>query len=288
MKSLKTCFVSYCFILFILVLSAPVAIAENKYVIGDEDMLQISIWGSPELTVHVPVRPDGMISVPLIGDMKASGLTPQELKVRMENEMARFVKAPTVSVIVTAVNSFKVFVLGSGISRSTDAASVAVSGAASGAISLKRNTTLLQLLAQLGSLQNVDLKKSFLLRSGKKLNVDFHKLVILGDVPQDLQLVADDIVFLADNYENRVMVIGAVRTPSVLQYREGMTTFDAIIGAGGFTEFGNPNDVVIVRKTANGSKNIEVKLKDVIKRGDIRSDLPLEPGDRVIVKTGIF
>jgi polysaccharide biosynthesis/export protein len=284
MKNFKMLVLLHCIVLFIGFLSVSNAFAENKYVIGDEDMLQISVWGSPELTVQVPVRPDGMVSVPLIGDMKASGMTPQELKVKLENEISRFVKAPTVSVIVTAVNSFKVFVLGGGTTGGTGAPA----GNASGAISLKRNTTLLQLLAQLGSLQNVDLKKSFLLRKGKKVNADLYKLITQGDVSQDVQLVSEDIVFLFDNYENRIMVIGAVRTPSVLQYREGMTTFDAIIGAGGFTEFGNPNDVVIVRKTGNGSKNIEVKLKDVIKRGDIGSDVLLEPGDRVIVKTGIF
>jgi polysaccharide export outer membrane protein len=253
------------------------------YIIGDEDVLQISVWGSPELTVQVPVRPDGKISVPLAGDVKAAGLTPQELKTFLEKELTKYVKAPTVSVVVTAVNSFKVFVLGEGISRAASGTT-----GASGAITLRRNTTLLQLLAQLGSLQNVDLSNSFILRNGQKLNVDFYKLAVRGDISQDIQLRPNDEIFLPDNFEKRIMVMGAVRTPSTIPYREGMTTLDAILSAGGFTEFANPNDVLVARKEGNEVKNIEVKLNDVLKRGQIDKDLPLKPGDRVIVKTGIF
>jgi polysaccharide export outer membrane protein len=256
----------------------PANEGHEGYIIGDEDILQISVWGSPELTVQVPVRPDGMISVPLAGDVRAAGLTPQELKTFLEKELTRYVKAPTVSVVVTAVNSFKVFVLGEGISRA----------ATSGAITLRRNTTLLQLLAQLGSLQNVDLSNSFILRNGQKLNVDFYKLAVNGDISQDIQLRPNDEIFLPDNFEKRIMVVGAVRNPSAVPYKEGMTTLDAILSAGGFTEFANPNNVIIARKEGNEVKNIEVKLKDVINRGEIDKDLPLKPGDRIIVKTGIF
>lgn len=260
--------------------------AEETYPIGDEDVLQISVWGSPELTVQVPVRPDGMMSVPLMGDVRAAGLTPKELKALLEKELSKYVKAPTVSVVVTAINSFKVFIIGQGISGT--GAPGAATGTTSGTITLRRNTTLLQLLAQLGSLQNVDLNNSFILRSGQKLNVDFYKLAVKGDVSQDIQLRPNDEIFLPDNFEKRIMVVGAVRTPSVIPYKEGMTTLDAILSAGGFTEFANPNDVIVARKEGNEVKNIEVRLKDVVKRGEIDKDLPLRPGDRIIVKTGIF
>ena len=82
-------------------------------------MLQISVWGNSDLSVHVPVRPDGMISMPLIGDVKAEGKTPRDLKAALEKELKRYVKAPVVSVTVTAINSFKVYVFGDGVSRST-------------------------------------------------------------------------------------------------------------------------------------------------------------------------
>lgn len=262
---------------FLLFTPEPLISDEKSYVIGDEDVLQISVWGSPELNVQVPVRPDGMISIPPLGDVKAAGLTPQELKSVLEKELSKYVKAPTVSVLVTAVNSFKVFVLGGGISGT------AAPGAATGAITLKRNTTLLQLLAQLGSLQNADLNSSFIMRNGKKLDADFYKLVIKGDISQDIQLMPNDVIFIPDNFEKRIMVVGKVRAPGVIQYREGMTVLEAILSAGGFTEFANPNDVMIVRREGDKFKNIEVKLKGFIKKGDISKDPPLEPGDRIVV-----
>jgi polysaccharide export outer membrane protein len=275
----KTIFITA---LFVLSFYLPTARSDQGYVIGDEDVLQISVWGSPELTVQVPVRPDGMISFPPVGDVKTTGLTPLELKAILEKELEKYVKSPVVSVIVISVNSFKVFVLGEGIRTATTGATT------SGAITLRRNTTLLQILAQLGSLQNADLNNSFVLRNGKKISVDFYKLVVKGDVSQDIQLSPNDLIFIPDNFEKRIMVVGAVRNPSVIQYREGMTALDAILSAGGFTEFANQNDVVIVRKEGKEIKSIETRLKDVLKKGDINADLPLKPGDRVIVKTGIF
>jgi len=271
----------YSFLMVLLIVLAPLstAKADESYVIGDEDVLQISVWGSPELTVQVPVRPDGMISVPPVGDVRAAGLTPQELKAVLEKELTKYVKAPTVSVIVTAVNSFKVFVLGGGVSGTA----TTPGATASGAITLKRNTTLLQLLAQIGSLQNADLNNSFVLRDGQKLSADFYKLIIKGDASQDIQLRPNDVIFIPDNFEKRIRVVGKVKTPGVVQYREGMTVLDAILSAGGFTEFADPNDVTVVRKKGERVINIEVRLKDVIKKGDTSKDLPLSPGDRVIV-----
>ncbi|MEW6109830.1 MAG: polysaccharide biosynthesis/export family protein [Nitrospirota bacterium] len=278
--------------IFISTIAFSYVSANEGYVIGDEDMLQISVWGNSELTVHIPVRPDGMISVPLIGDVKASGLTPHELKKILEKEFSNFVKAPTVSVIVTAVNSFKVYVFGGGIGAGMTggASATATSGStnSSGMITLRSNTSLMQLLAQLGSLGNADLNSSYVLRDGKRLNVDFFKLMIAGDITQDIQLRPKDIIFIPDNFEKRIKVVGAVRTPGVIPFKEGMTALDAILNSGGFTEFAKQNDVVIVRKKGSEVSSIEAKLKDVIKDGDITKDVILKPGDMVIVKTGIF
>ncbi|HXY61781.1 MAG TPA: polysaccharide biosynthesis/export family protein, partial [Nitrospirota bacterium] len=108
----------WCFGVLLLVITMITrASAEVGYVIGEEDVVQISVWGNAELSVTVPVRPDGMLSMPLVGDIKASGLTPLELKKNLEKELVRFVKAPVVSVIVTQINSFKVYVFGDGASK---------------------------------------------------------------------------------------------------------------------------------------------------------------------------
>ncbi len=271
------------FIAALIVVLPYVAKADDQsYVIGDEDVLQVSVWGSPELTIQVPVRPDGMITVPPVGDVRAAGLTPPELKAVLEKELTKYMKIPTVSVVVTAVNSFKVFVLAEGIGGAA-AGGTTGGTSASGAVTLKRATTLLQLLAQLGSLQNGDLENSYVLRNGRKIDVDIHKLVVKGDISQDIQLRPNDIIFIADNFEKRIMVLGEVKTPRVINYREGMTVLDAILSAGWFTQFANPNNVVVARKEGHEVRKIEVKLKDVINKGKISSDLPLKPGDRILV-----
>src|SRR5512147_1683992 len=69
------------------------------YVIGEEDRITISVWGNPELTVSVPVKPDGMISMHLVGDIKAAGLTTHELKAQLEKALSKYMKEPNVSVI---------------------------------------------------------------------------------------------------------------------------------------------------------------------------------------------
>lgn len=268
------------FIIALLIGLMGSAHAEN-YVIGPEDVLQISVWGSPELSVpQLPVRPDGMISVPLVGDVKVEGMTPDQLKAYLEKEYLKYIKAPNVSVIVTAINSFKVFVIGGGVA--------ATGGSASGAIILKSNTSLLQLLAQLGSLAGADLKSAYLLRAGKKLPVDFMKLVDGGDVSQDVDLHRGDVIFIPPDLENRIKVVGAVKNPGLFPYVKGMSALDAVLSAGGFTEFASQNNVVIVRHEGGEVKNIEVRLKDVIKGGDIGKNVPLKPGDLVNVKSGLF
>ena len=228
-----------------------------------------------------------MITVPPLGDVKAAGFTPRKLKALLEKELTKYVKAPDVSVVVTAVNSFKVFVLGEGLRGATSGemtGGASTSGAsASGALTLRRATTLLQLLAQLGSLQNADLSNSYVLRNGQKLDVDLYRLVNKGDISQDIQLRPNDVIFIPDNFDKRIMVLGEVKTPRVIKFKEGMTALDAILSSGGFTQFANPNNVTVIRKEGGEVKNIEVKLKELINKGKISSDIPLRPGDRIVV-----
>jgi polysaccharide biosynthesis/export protein len=282
------------FVIIFILLALVQPVFADDYVIGEEDMLQISVWGNPELNAHVPVRPDGMISMQLVGDIKASGLTPVELKKSLEKELARYVKSPVVSVMVTAINSFKVYILGDGVSRAMAQANASAGGgggaqSGSGQITLRRHTTLLQLLAQIGSMSEIDLQNAYLLRNGKKVPVNFENLVRNGDYKQDTALVANDIIYLPGGYSNRIRVTGAIRTPGVIPYAEGMTALDAVLSCGGFTEYASQNSVVVVRKGKEGSpmKNIEVKLKDVM-NGDSSKNILLKPGDIITVKTSLF
>ena len=84
----------------------------TQYVIGPEDILNINVWKEPELSLSVPVRADGKISMPLIHDVPVVGLTPIELKGEITKRLSKFVENPTVSVIVEEINSLKIFVVG--------------------------------------------------------------------------------------------------------------------------------------------------------------------------------
>ena len=168
------------------------------------------------------------------------------------------VKTPIVTVIVKVMTNYRVFVIG----RGTD----------TGIVTLARETTLLELLSQIGPLNSADLKSAYLLRDKKKIKTDFSALYDKGDFSQDLFLKPNDTLFIPDNYEKRISILGAVRTPMVIPYREGITILDVILSVGGFTEFANENDVRIVRKNEKNEKaEIFIRVKDVMK-GDLSKE----------------
>lgn len=275
------------FIIFAVILLnfAFAAVSSGEIPIGEEDMLQIQLWDHPDLTANVPVRPGGVISVPFVGEVKAAGLMPSELKALLEKEFAAYIKVPSVSVVVTAVNSFKIYLMGAGIT--TDTAAAATPGQA-GAMTLRRDTSLLQLFAQLRVQKDADLRKAYLLRGGKKLDIDFYKLVVGGDTSQDTQLRPDDLIFVPDTIQQRIRVVGAVKAPGIFPFMEGMTALDAVLSAGGFNDYASQNNVEVVRKGGDKVENIRVRLKDVINDGEVGKNLLLKPGDIVKINTGLF
>ena len=77
----------------------------DEYILGPTDVVQVSVWRNPDLSVAVPIRPDGRISVPLVGDVQASGRTPEDLSSSIESRLAEFIREPQVSIVVTGMNS---------------------------------------------------------------------------------------------------------------------------------------------------------------------------------------
>jgi polysaccharide export outer membrane protein len=122
----------------------------NAYAIGIGDVVEISVWKSPELGVTVPVRPDGRISVPLLGDIQAAGMTPLALKGMLKDGFQEFVTAPEVSVVIKEINSRKVFVTGE--------------VATPGAYDLQPRTKLMHVLALAGGLTPYSKKRAIILR----------------------------------------------------------------------------------------------------------------------------
>jgi polysaccharide export outer membrane protein len=159
------------------------------YLIGPDDALSIVYWREKELSADVIVRPDGMISLPLLNDVRAEGLTPEQLRANLTTAASKFVEEPTVTVVVKAINSRKVFVTGS--------------VAKAGPYPLNGQTTVLQLLATAGGLtEYANKKKIMILRTegGKSVALPFnYEEVMAGKrLQQNIELKPGDTVVVPD------------------------------------------------------------------------------------------
>jgi polysaccharide export outer membrane protein len=162
----------------------PVSVAGPDYVIGADDNLHISVWKEPELTNTLPVRPDGKISMPLLDDVQAAGLTPMQLASSLTEKLKKYLADPRVTVVVTQMNSQRVYVLGEVIHT--------------GALPLLPNMTVLQALATAGFTQFANTKGIYILRTanGKQQKLPFnYKQVVKGDdVAQNISLKPGDTI----------------------------------------------------------------------------------------------
>jgi len=244
------------------------------YVIGEGDGLEIAVWGIKELSFSVKVRPDGKITVPGLGDVAASGYTPANLQVALTEKLKELVKNPIVTVTVRDITNSKVYIFGGGIK--------------SGVYDLTRKSSLLQLLCSLGDVKTADLRRSYLMRHGKKVKENFQSLFVDGKIDEDVEVESGDALFMPLLLDKNVYVLGAVSMPKSIEYREGMTIMEAILEAGGFTKFASQNDTIIRRKTFDKEETIEVKAKEITKHGDFSQNVKLKPGDYIIVKESIF
>ena len=161
------------------------ATTDPSYIIGPEDVLDINVWKEPDMTRIVPVRPDGKISLPLINDVQAAGSTPQQLAADVTGKLRKFLTEPQVTVIVTAINSQRVFVVGEVLRA--------------GAFPLIPGMTVLQALASAGGFTTfADVKKIHVMRlaNGKHTELPFnYREVLKGDNPdQNIKLEPGDTV----------------------------------------------------------------------------------------------
>ncbi len=267
MKSCITC------LLMVITLLASSAQAKD-YVIGEGDGLDIAVWGVKDLAAQVKVRPDGKITMPGLGDVSASGMTPQELQSVLATKLQELVKKPIVTVTVREITNNKVFIFGGGVK--------------SGVYDLTRRTTLLQLLGSIGEVKVADLRSSYLLRNGVKVRENFHNLFNLGEMKGDLQLEPNDMLFIPLLQDKSVYVLGAVNTPKAIEYREGLKVMEAILEAGSFTKFADQNSVLIRRKNGTQEEAITVKAKKLMQDGDLSQNVVLKPGDYIVVKESLF
>ena len=173
----------------------PAEAPAADYLIGPGDSLQIFVFGQPELSVTVPVRPDGRVSTPLIEDLQAVGKTPTQLAREMEQILSEFIRTPKVNVI----------------------------------------------------------PKEFV-----------------------------------GTFANQIRVLGQATQPQALPFRDKMTLLDVMTEVGGLTRFAAGNRARVVRTVNGETKEIRVRLQDLLNRGKMKENMAMQPGDVVIIPEAIF
>lgn len=169
--------------------SPSVLIDSYKMAVGDE--IHISVWRNPDLSLTEPIRPDGKISMPLVGDIKAAGLTPEQLATIIKRRLSSYIKAPNVTVILTSLQGH---------------------------------------------------------------------------------------AFLS-----RIRVTGSVTKSISLTYHQGMTVLDAVLEAGSVDLYADSNNTKLHRRTKTGAETYDIRLKDIMKNGDMSTNVMLMPGDIITV-----
>ena len=163
---------------------------QSEYVIGPGDTLQIFVWQHPEVSVTIPVRPDGRVSTPLVEDVVAVGKTPTQLSRDLEVQIGQYIREPTVNVIVTS---------------------------------------------------------------------------FIG------------------TFGNQVRVVGQAVQPQAIPFRQDMTLLDVIIQVGGLSPNAAGNRAKIIRRSGSQEQEIPVRIQDLLNDGDTSRNVPMQPGDVLII-----
>lgn len=170
-------------------------VSDHEYLIGPGDSVNIIVWRNPEVSMSVPVRPDGKITTPLVEDLPAAGKTSTALARDIEKALSKYIQQPVVTVVV---NSF------------------------------------------------------------------------IG------------------NYDEQIRVIGQATKPQALPYRRNMSLMDVMIAVGGTTEFAAGNRASLIRNVDGKQQRYNVRLDDLVKAGDISANVPMRPGDILVIPESFF
>jgi polysaccharide export outer membrane protein len=172
------------------------SVLTKSYKMAVGDQLQINVWKNPELSVSAPIRPDGKVSIPLIGEVMAVGNTPEQLAANIERKLTVYVKNPNVTVILTSLQGHE--------------------------------------------------------------------------------------------FLSRIRVTGAVEENISISYHQGMTVLDAVLAAGSVDLYANSNKTKLHRRTSKGAETYDIRLKDIMEKGDMTTNVYLLPGDIITVPERLF
>lgn len=254
-------------ILIIGVVSASFA---RDYIVGEEDILKITVYGHPELLTTSRVSGNGMITFPLIGSVEVGGLTVSQISRKIASLLADgYIIDPNVSVFIEEFRSKRATIMGQ-VSKP-------------GIYTLSGPITFLELLSKAGGLSKDAGDTATLKRSSSNagnnetiITIDLKKLIEMGDTSGDIPLMDGDSVYIKK--AGVFYVTGEVKKPDAYKYEEKTTVIKAVTMAGGFTDKAATGKVRIMRKV-NGKEEVLERMK---------MDDPVLPEDVIVVPESFF
>jgi polysaccharide export outer membrane protein len=264
-------FVESLLIVALMLLPAVTPAGETHYRIGPDDVLAITVWDNKDLDQVVFVRPDGKISLPLLGEVEAGGLTVEELGNRLTELYTKTVKGAQVTVGVREIRNRVVFFVGGVVKP--------------GPVPLTHGMTLLQAISQAGGLApTADLESAFVLRTREQIPVDLVRLIQRGQVDQNIVLQPGDTIVLP--VADVVYVHGEVKSPGLFKFSKTLTILQVIAQAGGFTPMASPRRVSLLRQNGSKVDKVNINVNDMMSNSG--GDMPLKPNDIVVVPQRLF
>jgi len=237
----------------------PSQVFPQDYVVGDRDVLRITVYDQPDLATIARVSGEGTIFFPLIGEVKVSGLTIPQIAAKLSEMLANgYIVNPQVNVFVEEFRSKKVTAIGE-VSRP-------------GLYELPGQTTFLELLSRAGGLTKDAGDKAIVKRKvdhgEQSFTIDLKRLVEKGDTSADMNLQDGDSIYIQK--AGFFYVSGEVKKPDAYKYEEGTTVLKAITMAGGFTDKAAEKRIKIKRKEGEKEKTLEkVGLDEVVMPDDV-------------------
>lgn len=241
------------------------------YVLRPGDHVSVRVWREDSLTGSYEIGPDGIINLPLIGEIKADGLTEAQFQQEVTRKYSEYLKDPHIEVTV----SQKRFFIGGAVLRP-------------GAVEIGSPITLDQALILAGGLApEGDLGLVSIVRNGEN-GTEVAEIDASVDGGLRIEVRPGDRITIGKGSRSTIKVMGEVRVPGPVIWRDGMTATDAIIEAGGFTEFAAENKVEVKRGSGPESQTFKVKVGKIIQPGGDEEDLLLMPGDLIRVPSSIL
>ena len=251
---------------------------QEKLTLGPGDTVDIHFYGNSALSrTNVYIGPDGRLTYLQANGLRAAGLTIEELRQKLDEQLSEFYTSPRTMVIPVAFNSKKYFMLGKVNAK--------------GAYPLDRPLTLLEAVARAKGLETglyqrttvemADLGRSFIVRGNEKLDVDFSRLFLEGDLSQNISIEPNDYIFFASTGANDIYVLGEVMLPGPLGFISDATVMTAIADRGGYSEKAFKKRVLVVRGSLSEPETFVVDSGGTLD-GRLQ-DFRLESGDIVYV-----